>query len=242
MLDRVRAVQALVLGQRIGPEVPLIPGQESRRPFRRVIGGEVEQDVRVVGVTDAHPQVRLLRASRTRHPQLHARVVPVDHTRQQQPRVHQVVQRAQQLRRTPQPVAQRRIGDRHTRPSHLAGEPMHGHVIGELRGNDVGQQTRTAQAPGDRPDVERSGGRDALLRRHARGIAVPARVALLARAQNEEPGRFQVQLFGRLLTDGHAQLTAARAQLLRIGEVVDRVASLEVFGQRRAAVGIALWW
>ena len=135
-----------------------------------------------------------------------------------------------------QPVAQRRGRDRHTRAGQLAGESMHGDVVGELGGDDVGQQTRTAQPLGDRPDLRRAGGLDALLRRHGRRVAVPAGVALLDGAEDEELGRFQVELLGRLLADARPRPTAARAELLGLGQVVDDLATFEVFGQRRAAV------
>ena len=75
--------------------------------------------------------------------------------------------------------------------------------------------------------------------RHGRRIAVPARVALLDGAEDEEVGRFQIELLGRLLADARPRPTAARAQLLGLGQVVDDLAAFEVFGQRRAAVRIA---
>ncbi len=115
-------------------------------------------------------------------------------------------------------------------------------VVGELGGDGVGQQPRTAQPLGDRADLGRTGGRDALLGRHRRRVAVAAGVALLDRAEDEERGRFEIELLGRLLSDARAGPAAARAELLGRGQVVDDLPPFEVLGQGRATVLIASGW
>src|SRR5262249_54187649 len=71
---------------------------------------------------------------------------------------------------------------------------------------------------------------------HGPGVAVPARITPPDRAEDEEPGRFQVELLGGLLPDARPLPAAARAELLGGTQVVDDLAALEVLGQRRAAV------
>src|SRR5262249_34188691 len=121
----------------------------------------------------------------------------------------------------------------------LAGESMHGRVVGELGGDGVGQQPRAAQPLGNRTDLSGAGGPDALLARHGRGNAMPTGVTLLDGAADEEAGRVAIELLGRLLPDARPRSTTTRAHLLRGGQVVDDLAAFEVFGQRRAAVFIA---
>jgi hypothetical protein len=110
----------------------------------------------------------------------------------------------------------------------------------ELGGNDLGQQTRAAQPLGNRADLGGTGGPDALLRRHDLGVTVPTGVTLLDGAEDKEPSRFQIELLGVLLPDARPRLTAARTQLLRLGQVVNDRTTFEVLGQWRAAVVIAL--
>ena len=124
----------------------------------------------------------------------------------------------------------------------LAGEPVDRDVVGELGGDDVGQQAGAAQPLRDRPDLGGAGGLDTLLHRHGCRVAVPAGVTLLDGAEDEEPGRFQVELLGRLLPDACPRPAAARAQLLRLGQVVDDLAAFEVVGQRGAAVRVPPGW
>lgn len=101
------------------------------------------------------------------------------------------------------------------------------------------EQPRTARPLGDRTHLCRPGGRDPLLARLDRGVAVPTGVTPLAGAEHEEPGRVQVQLLGRLLADALALPTAGRTALLVVGQVVDHVPTFEVLGQRRTTVLVA---
>ena len=88
MPDLLVAVQALVLCQRVGLQVAPVVLQETFRPGRRVVGGEVEHRVGEVGVAEVRPQVRAGRLGRARHAQLHAGVVAVEDARQQQALAH----------------------------------------------------------------------------------------------------------------------------------------------------------
>jgi hypothetical protein len=109
-------------------------------------------------------------------------------------------------------------------------------MVGELGRKDVGQQPRAAQPLGDRADLLRPGRPQALLYRHARRVTVLAGVALLDGAADEEPRRLQVELLGGLLADADARPAATGTALLRLGQVVDDLAALQVFGQRCPAV------
>ncbi len=112
-------------------------------------------------------------------------------------------------------------------------------MVRELGGDDVGQQPRAAQPLGDRPDLRRAGGPQPLLGGNRRRVTRRAGVALADRAQDEQPGRLQVELLGGLRADAHARPAAARAALLRVGQVVDHLAPLAVLGQHAAAVLVA---
>ena len=173
------------------------------------------------------------------HAQFDRGVVAVDHARQQQTLVHQQVQRLQQIRRLPQPVAQRGTRDGDAGAGQLPGQAVQRRVVGELGRDDVGQQSGAAQPLGDRPDLGRPGGLQPLLGGDRRRVAAPAGVALPDGAQHEEACRLQVELLGRLLTDADARLAAAGTELLGLGQVVYDVATLQVLGQGGTTVLVA---
>jgi hypothetical protein len=201
-----------------------------------VVRREVEDRVGVVGIADGHPQVSLARAVGSRHPQFHRGIVAVDHAREQQTPVHQPVERIEQVRRPGQPVPQRGAGEGDPTAGQLPGQSVQGRVVGKLGGDDVSQQAGAAQPLGDRTDLSRPGGLQPLLRRDARGVAVPAGVALLAGPQHEEAGRLQVELLGRLLADTHPRPSATGAEFFGLGQVVDDVPARQVLGQHSPAV------
>src|SRR5580658_11070478 len=117
---------------------------------------------------------------------------------------------------------------------------MQRRVIGKLGRDDLGQQARAAQATGQGTDFRRPGCLEALLDGDAGGVAVLAGVALLDGAYDEEACRFQVQLLGRLRANADTGPATARTELLRLRQVMDDLASWQVFGQGRAAVGSGL--
>ena len=149
------------------------------RPSRRVIGREVEDHVGIVGIADAHPEVRLLGLGEPQHTQLDSRVVAVQHTREQKSLVHQLVQGVQQLRRTSHPVAQSRARDADPGATQLPGQAEQRDMVGELGGDGMRQKTGATQRPSQRPHFRWPRRLHPLLGWHPLRVAVPASVALL---------------------------------------------------------------
>jgi hypothetical protein len=186
--------------------------------------------------------VRLAGAVSPFDTQLHPSVIAVDDPGEQQPLVQQLIQGIEQRCRTSQPVSQRGPGDGDPGAGQLPGQAMHRRVISELGGDDVGQQPRPAQALGDGADLGRPRRLQALLRRHRRRVAMPAGVTLPDSTEHEKACRLQVQLLGGLFADANTRLATAGTEPLRLGQVVDDLAPLEVLGQGGAAVRVVRAW
>jgi hypothetical protein len=74
---------------------------------------------------------------------------------------------------------------------------------------------------------------------HRHRVAVPTRITHPDRSEDEKSGRLEVELFGRLRADAHPHSTTTPAEFFGLGQIVDNIASLEMFGYRRATMLIA---